>query len=223
MCLGQVVETLIHPHLEPDVSVITLNKSPMTNPPPPQLPEHPALKNDKSMLTRRFGKEVINYYAGGSVNRFSFLRNDYVYLNRAAVSPTARYIALKSLDGLVQSKTELAYLKFEDVKPLIGSSPFDQSEEDYIKAYDSTQATPLVVFLGVLENDRTASDFISSAEHGDIKGHPYFAVDITPKQPFAEKAEEFLKAQEAKGLSIESNARAMHLEPDSGMLEYFGL
>jgi NAD+ diphosphatase len=189
----------------------------MSSPPRPQLPEHPALKNDNSMLTRRFGKEVINYYAGGSVNRFSFLRNDYVYLNRAAVSPTARYIALKSLDALNQSKTELAYLSFDDVKSLIGSDPFSKSEEDYIKAFDSTQATPLVVFLGVLENDRTASDVISSAEHGDIKGHPYFAVDITPKAPFAENAESFLKAQEDKGLSIDSNARAMHLEPDSGM------
>ncbi|KAI1028083.1 hypothetical protein LB505_002228 [Fusarium chuoi] len=31
----------------------------------PGLPEIAALQADDSMLTRRFGKEVVNYYAGG--------------------------------------------------------------------------------------------------------------------------------------------------------------
>lgn len=188
----------------------------MPNQPPPQLPEHPALKNDESMLTKRFGKEVINYYAGSSLNRYSFLRADYAFLRKAATSPTARYITLKNLDALVVSKSDLAFFTFDDVKPLIGSEAFSLSEDDSIKTYDSTHANPLVLFLGMLEDNETKGDIISSTGHGDIKGHPYFAVDITPKAPFAEKVEAFIKSQEAKGCSVDSNARAMNLHPESG-------
>lgn len=189
----------------------------MPNQPPPQLPEHPALKNDDSMLTKRFGKEVINYYAGSSLNRYSFLRADYSFLRKAATSSTARYIALKNLDALVANKSELAYFTFDDVKPLVGSEAFSSSEDDSIKAYDSTHTSPLVVFLGMLEDNESKDDIISSTGHGDIKGHPYFALDITPKAPFAEKVEAFIKTQEAKGHLIDSNARAMNLHPESGM------
>ncbi|KAH6984869.1 NUDIX hydrolase domain-like protein [Ilyonectria sp. MPI-CAGE-AT-0026] len=185
--------------------------------PPPLLPELPALQNDDSMLTRRFGKEVVNYYAGSRVNRYSFLRADAAFLRRAAASPTARYLALDDLNALVVDKTSLSYLTFEDVKSLIGPEPFHLPEDESIKAFDSTQTAPLVVFLGMLE-EGSEPGHIESGEHGDIKGQPYFAIDITAKGTHADKATEFLKSQEAKGLLVDKNPRGMTLHPKAAAL-----
>ncbi|KPM46093.1 hypothetical protein AK830_g545 [Neonectria ditissima] len=185
--------------------------------PPPQLPELPALRNDDSMLTRRFGKEVVNYYAGSRINRYSFLRADTAFLRRAAVSPAARYLALNDLNALVADKATLSYLAFEDVKSLIGPEPFQLTEDESLKAYDSAQTSPLIVFLGMLE-EGSEPGHIESAEHGDIKGQPYFAIDITARGTHADKATEFLKTQEAKGLTVDKNARGMTLHPEAAAL-----
>ncbi|KAF4997946.1 hypothetical protein FDECE_11939 [Fusarium decemcellulare] len=175
---------------------------------PPELPVIAALQNDDSMLTRRFGKEVVNYYAGGRINRYSFLRADAAFLRKASVNPTARYLALKDLNALVVDAKKLAYLSFDEVQPLIGPNPFGLTEDEAIQAFDSAESKPLIVFLGILEDD-SDTDHITSGEHGDIKGHPYFAVDITPKGTHAEKATSFLEDQEKKGYSLDKNPRAM--------------
>lgn len=180
-----------------------------------ELPVIAALQDDDSMLTRRFGREVVNYYAGGRINRYSFLRADAAFLRRAAVSPTARYLALDDLNALVVDKKKLAYLSFDEVQSLIGPDPFGLTEDEAIQVYDSTQSKPLIVFLGMLEGDHE-TDHIVSGDHGDIKGHPYFAVDITPKGTHAEKAASFLADQEGKGFSLDKNPRAMSHNPDAG-------
>ncbi|KAH7143912.1 NUDIX hydrolase domain-like protein [Dactylonectria macrodidyma] len=185
--------------------------------PPPLLPELLALENDDSMLTRRFGKEVVNYYAGSRLNRYSFLRADAAFLRSAAASPAARYLALHDLNALVIDKTTLKYLTFDDVKPLIGSEPFHLTEDESIKAYDSAQTVPLIVFLGMLEEGNEPGH-IQSGEHGDIKGQPYFAIDITARGTHTEKAIDFLKSQEAKGLSVDKNPRGMSLHPEAAAL-----
>jgi NAD+ diphosphatase len=181
----------------------------------PDLPIVAALESDDSMLTRRFGKEVVNYYAGSRVNRFSFLRADTGFLHQAAVSPTARYLALSELNLLVVDKRTPAYFTFNDVQPLIGSEPFAQTEDEAIQNFDSTKTTPLIVFLGMLEEGHE-NDRISSTDHGDIRGHPYFAVDISPKGNHAEKAASFLAEQEKKGISLDKNPRAMSHSPEAG-------
>lgn len=181
----------------------------------PNLPVIAALESDDSMLTRRFGKEIVNYYAGSRINRFSFLRADTGFLRQAAVSPTARYLALSELNPLVVDKKTPVYLTFNDVQPLIGSDPFAQTEEEAIQNFDSTKSAPLIVFLGMLE-DGHENDHISSTEHGDIHGHPYFAIDITAKGNHAEQAASFLAEQEKKGNSLDKNPRAMSHSPDAG-------
>jgi NAD+ diphosphatase len=184
----------------------------------PNLPRVAALENDDSMLTRRFGKEVVNYYAGSRVNRFSFLRADTGFLRKAAVSPTARYLALSELNPLVVDKKTPAYLTFNDVRPLIGSEPFAQTEDEAIQNFDSTKTTPLIVFLGMLE-EGNENDHISSTDHGDIQGHPYFAIDITPKGNHAEQAASFLEEQEKNELSLDKNPRAMSHSPEAGKVK----
>lgn len=184
----------------------------------PNLPRVAALENDDSMLTRRFGKEVVNYYAGSRINRFSFLRADTGFLRKAAASPTAHYLALSELNPLVVDKRTPAYFTFNDVEPLIGSDPFAQTEDEAIQNFDSTKTTPLIVFLGMLE-EGNENDHISSTDHGDILGHPYFAIDITPKGNHAEKAESFLAEQEKKEMSLDKNPRAMGHSPEAGKLK----
>ncbi|KAM0249995.1 hypothetical protein ACHAP5_002588 [Fusarium lateritium] len=183
----------------------------------PGLPEIPALQGDDSMLTRRFGKEVVNYYAGGRINRFSFLRADTGFLRKAAVTPTARYLALNELNLLAPDKKTPAYFTFKDVESVIGSEPFALTEDESIQSFDSTKTKPLIVFLGMLE-EGNESDKIASTDHGDIQGHPYFAIDITPKGTHAEKATSFLAEQEKKGISVDKNPRAMSQSPDAAAL-----
>ncbi|KAM5345367.1 hypothetical protein ACJ41O_011229 [Fusarium nematophilum] len=164
---------------------------------PLQLPVNAALQNDDSMLTRRFGKEIVNYYAGSRINRYSFLRADAAFLRGAS--------------------KRLAYLSYEEVQPFIGSDPFRLTEDESIQAYDSTQSTPLIVFLGMLESDND-TDHIPSGDHGDIKGLPYFAIDITAKGAQADKATSFLKDLEKRGFSVDSNPRGMTLHPEAAAM-----
>ncbi|KAG7411106.1 Peroxisomal NADH pyrophosphatase NUDT12 [Fusarium oxysporum f. sp. rapae] len=183
----------------------------------PGLPDIAALQTDDSMLTRRFGKEVVNYYAGGRINRYSFLRADTGFLRQAYNSPTARYLALHDLNPLVVDKKTPAYLTFKDVEPLIGPDHFTLTEDEAIQSFNSIETRPLVVFIGMLE-EGNEKDSISSSDHGDIQGHPYFAIDITPKGNHAEKATQFLEEQEKKGLSLDKNPRAMNQSPEAAAL-----
>ena len=184
------------------------------------LPELPFLRNDDSMLTRKFGKEVINYYAGARLNRISFLRPDSKFLRQAAISPGTKYLALKNLDPLVtQDKKQLAYFNYEDVKSLVGTEVFALSEDDYIKQYDSTVTTPTIIFLGLLDKEAGGSDEpFESTKHGEVKGDPYFAVDVTPKGSYAQAAEEFAKKWEDAGYQFQNDSRSFKLPAELGML-----
>jgi len=179
------------------------------------MPEHLALQNDASMLTKRFGKEIVNYYAGGRLNRYSFLRSDPIFLSRAVSSPASRFIALDGLNPLVSDRKRLAYLTLEDVEPLIGSDPFPLSDADATKEFDSAATRPLLVFLGTVEGEQAAE--IETTDHGVVKAQPFFAVDVTPKGPHADAATAFLKQQEDKGLTVQTNARFMTLGAEAGM------
>ncbi|KAI6778841.1 NADH pyrophosphatase-like protein [Emericellopsis cladophorae] len=180
------------------------------------LPEVSYLTNDDSMLSRRFGKEILNYYAGGTLNRYSFLRPDTAFLSRAATQPNTRFVALNGLNPLVKEQTDLQYLKLDDVKPLIGEQPFVLSEEDEIKNFDSSKKNPLLVFLGLLDDE--SAEEIATTNHGSVKGQPFFAVDITPREPFTEAATALLKDQEAQGASVQASPMKMVLHPESAAI-----
>ncbi|KAL6871919.1 NUDIX hydrolase domain-like protein [Trichoderma novae-zelandiae] len=187
-------------------------------------PGPPSLANDSSMLSRRFGKEVINYYGGGLLNRFSFLRGDATFIRRAATSPSARFVALRDLNPLVEDARRLALFKLDDVKPLLGGAGagsgdgvFGRTDEERKKAFDSTRVSPLVLFLGLLPDGPLGVDLETSG-HGVVNGQPYFAVDVTPKGAFREAAEEFAKRAEEKGYSLQTNVRTMTLDPEGAAM-----
>lgn len=184
---------------------------------PPDLPVLPFLENDTSMLTRKFGKEVVNYYAGGTLNRYSFLRPDTSFLRKAILSPKSRFIALDKLNPLTTGKSQLAYLGLEDLKPLFGGSElFKLTEEEEIAQYDSSAVRPLVVFLGLLEGSEGQQEEIATKDHGPVKGEAYFAVDITVRGANAEAVSAFLKTQEEQGKTIQTNPRSMSLQAEGG-------
>jgi len=76
-------------------------------PPQPALPE-PAHPEVDSMLSRRFGKEVANYFSGSPLNRVGFLRPDHQFLSSALHHPSTTFLLFKDLEPLTKSGTELA-------------------------------------------------------------------------------------------------------------------
>ncbi|KAG5921267.1 hypothetical protein E4U61_006962 [Claviceps capensis] len=200
---------------------------------PPLMPEHPALTNDTSMLTRRFGKEVINYFSGSRLNRYSFLRSDVAFLNRVATSPHARYIALDNLSPLVVNKKKLALLSYQEIKSVLGPHPsFLQSDAERIKAFDSSKVASemQVLFLGTtttkngagVESEVNADEnevVWETSEHGDVRGRPYFAVDVsTTRGGRREEKKAWLKSQEEKGFWIASDTRSLTLHSEAASM-----
>ncbi|RPB08433.1 hypothetical protein P167DRAFT_539244 [Morchella conica CCBAS932] len=131
-----------------------------------------------SMLSRKFGREVVNYFSGSPLNRVSFLRSNTSFL-RAAL-PASRFLLLRGLDPLASSKTNLGWVKYDSVSSLIGK-PYDLDEEKTIEAFDSRVSAPTLIFLG-LDEKATDSTFEYSGAGGNYKGQPFFALDVSPKE-----------------------------------------
>ena len=158
----------------------------------PELPD-PAHHDIDSMLSRKFGREVANYFSGSPLNRVSFLRSNHDFISKALVHPSTSFLLFNDLAPLAKDPTQLAYASHTDVKPLIGENPFAKTEEEMIKEYNSDISLPLVLFLGL---DERKEGF----EHGIYTGRPYFAVDITPKGTTEKEATGVIEAMNAKGL-----------------------
>ncbi|KAH8731772.1 NUDIX hydrolase domain-like protein [Phaeosphaeriaceae sp. PMI808] len=175
--------------------------------PQPDLPEpaHPAVD---SMLSRKYGKEVANYFSGSPLNRVSFLRPDHTFLSQALRHPSATFLLFNNLDPLTSSSDQLAYRTFADVKPIIGDDPFHRSEEDTIAQYNSSLYLPQIVFLGIDEK----KDGIVYRER--YKGQPWFAVDITPKESVKDAAEKLIETLKSEGLDFIKSRMHMNLPAD---------
>ncbi|KAB2576703.1 hypothetical protein BFW01_g3946 [Lasiodiplodia theobromae] len=162
--------------------------------PIPELPE-PAHAELDSMLARKFGKEVANYFSGSPLNRVSFLRPDTTFLSQALKHDTSRFILFKDLNPLVKSADKLAYASYKDVEPAVGD-PFTASEDDIIKQFNSTSYRPQLIFLGLDESKKQGG--FAYKEH--YAGQPYWALDITPRASVTEAAEALIKKVEGEGL-----------------------
>jgi NAD+ diphosphatase len=151
-------------------------------PPPPDLPGY--LLDDDSLLTKKYGKEVFNYFGWSSLNRVSFLRTDHAFLTAAVSHEDAKFLVLNDFAPLMSSasKKVLHSAKHSDVISLTGPNPFQQNEQEMIDAYDSTIDRPVLVFLGIQESKTARFQYRS------YKGEPYFVVDVTPRGSYAEAA-----------------------------------
>ena len=181
-----------------------------TMPAQPELPD-PAHHDLDSMLSRKFGREVANYFSGSPLNRVSFLRANHDFVSKALVHPSTSFLLFNDLAPLAKDPSQLAYASHKDVKPLIGENPFEKTEEDIINEYNSDITLPLVLFLGL--DERKKDGF----EHGIYKGTPFFAVDVTPQGTVEKEATGVIKAMEEKGLSFVQGRMHMSLNAPEGM------
>ncbi|KAJ9640038.1 NADH pyrophosphatase [Coniosporium tulheliwenetii] len=161
--------------------------------PAPELPE-PAHADLDSMLSRKFGKEIANYFSGSPLNRVSFLRADHTFLSTAFKHPSTSFLVFSNLQPLFKSPTELAYVSYKDVVPLTGEDPYMQTEDEMISTYNSSKFTPQLIFLGLDERNKNG---LLYKDH--YKGAPYFAIDATPKGAIQSAAEELAKNLQERG------------------------
>jgi NAD+ diphosphatase len=178
-------------------------------PPPPSLPD-PAHHDLDSMLSRKFGREIANYFSGSPLNRVSFLRSNYEFVSKALTHPTTNFLLLNSLAPLSKDPSQLSFATYEDVKTLIGSNPFANTENERIAAYNSTITLPLVLFLGLDEQKK------DGFEYGIYAGTPYFAVDVTPKGTVEKEASRVVETMKERGLSFFTGRMHLTLNAPEG-------
>ncbi|KAH8805112.1 NUDIX hydrolase domain-like protein [Xylogone sp. PMI_703] len=152
--------------------------------------------NVEDMLSRKFGKEVTNYFAGLPLNRVGFLRTDHTFLNSAVQYPSTSFLLFNNLAPLTESPSKLVFVSYKDVEPLIGNNPFKKSEEILLAEYDSTITRPLLILLGL--DEKVENSFVYKKH----KGAPYFALDVTPIGTVREQANKVISAVESKGLKF---------------------
>jgi NAD+ diphosphatase len=174
------------------------------------IPELPALAADGSMLSRKFGREVANYFSGSPLNRLSFLRSDHGFMSSAFTHPAASFLLLDSLSPLAKDPENLAYVGRADVEPFTGPDPYKTTEEEQIKTFNSEVTRPLILFLGIDEKKTTGFEF------KEYKGTPYFAVDVTPKGALETQAKSVIEAVKAKGVDFLPGARHLSLNAPEG-------
>nr|POE65615.1 putative nadh pyrophosphatase [Quercus suber] len=182
---------------------------PSTQPELP-LPAHPEVD---SMLSRKFGKEVANYFSGSPLNRVGFLRGDHSFLSRALTHPSTSFLLCNDLQPLVLSETppgagKLAYVKYADVKSVIGEDPYSTSEQAVVGAFDSSKYVPQMIFLGI---DEKQKDGLAYQGKNLYTGAPYFAIDVTPRASLKAQCEKLIEDVRAKGLDF-AKGRVMDVE-----------
>ncbi|KAK0621476.1 NUDIX hydrolase domain-like protein [Bombardia bombarda] len=189
------------------------------------VPALPVLTDDDdSMLSRKFGRETANYFSGSPLNRLSFLRDNNEFLQAAFAHPSTGFLLMNNLAPLVQKDdpSSLAFATTADVSPLTGGNPFGQSDDDMIKAFNSDETRPVVLFLGVDDRSRLPSNGASTTpfSYKTYVGTPYFAIDVTPRPGnVAEAAAAALVADvEARGRAFSGSARNMALEAGQAAL-----
>lgn len=192
--------------------------------PQPELPE-PAHHTLDSMLSRKFGKEVANYFSGSPLNRVSFLRTDHAFLSKALTHPSTSFLLFNSLAPLTNAAKSLAYVSYRDIRPLLKKAwdgdagglgegnPFLKTEEEQIKEFDSSKEKPTLLFLGLDERVKEEGVF----GYGIYKGNAYFALDITPKGNLETEANKIIEEVKGKGLVFEGNRMILSLNAAEGL------
>ncbi|KAK6596778.1 NUDIX domain-containing protein [Botrytis cinerea] len=175
--------------------------------PSPSLPP-PAHPDVDSMLTRKFGREVANYFSGSPLNRVSFLRANHDFISSAFTHPATNFLLLNNLAPLTKDPSHLAYSSHSDITGLTGQNPFEKDEETMIKEFNSSKTSPLVLFLGLDERSKDKEGF----KHGIYSGIPYFAIDVTPKGTYENEANSVVKAMQEKGLVFQEGRMLMSLD-----------
>lgn len=184
------------------------------------IPDLPTLDEDVSMLSSKFGREIANYFSGSPLNRVGFLRADHPFLRSAFSHPTARFLLLNELSPLVdETQKRLGYVSYADVEGFTGPDPFEKTEEELIKNFNSDEERPLILLLGIDEGNKLKAPSASNVfSYKEFKGRPYFAIDVSPRGKLAPAASKIIDEVKAKGYSFSVNQRQMSLVYGEGEL-----
>ncbi|PGH11918.1 hypothetical protein AJ79_04610 [Helicocarpus griseus UAMH5409] len=165
----------------------------------------------ESMLSRKFGKETVNYFSSSPLNRVSFLRTDAPFLSAALKHPSTRFLLFNNLFPLVRTPSEIFYASYKDVSPLIPADIYDHSESDALRNFNSSITTPHLIFLGL---DESRQPETGSFTHKIYKGTPYFALDVTPRGTIADTARTIISHLESQGLTFHQSRVVTALPAD---------
>lgn len=165
-----------------------------------------------SFLNIKYGREVENYYSGSPLNRLSFLRPNHEFLSAAFTHDTAKFLCLQDLAPLASDTFQLCFVTRADLESLIKKNPFAKTEEQMLSDFDSSDISPLVLFLGVEE--KAKAGFV----YQQYAGAPYFAIDITPKDGYREDALQLAKVFESNGFQFLRTRSSMELGVEEGRL-----
>ncbi|KAF8468167.1 NUDIX hydrolase domain-like protein [Kalaharituber pfeilii] len=102
-------------------------------------------------LSKKYGREIINYFSDSPLNRLSFLRPETPFLRSCL--PCARFLPLNNLLPLTSSPSRLAFVSYTELAPLLDSLDlYKTTDEEWIAEYDSVDPRyrgASVVFLGL--------------------------------------------------------------------------
>ena len=123
----------------------------------------------------------------------------------------------KDLQPLVQTSEnkKLAFVKFEDVKSVVGEDPYSRNEKEMYEQYNSEETVPQMIFLGIDESDKEGLDYQGKNRY---IGAPYFALDVSPKGSVKQACEDLIAKVEKDGV-VFGKGRIMELEASDGMFE----
>ncbi|KAH9809292.1 putative NADH pyrophosphatase, partial [Teratosphaeria destructans] len=171
-------------------------------PPPPAPP--PPVEDHDAMLSRKFGREVANYFSGSPLNRLGFLRADRVFLAQALRHPSTAFLLCHHLQPLVRegASDRLAFVTYDDVRAVVGDDPYADTEEAAVAQYDSARYVPQMIFLGVDEREAARGLSYQGKGNNVYRGVPYFAVDVTPRSSIKDAAESLIATLKARGLTF---------------------
>lgn len=148
---------------------------------------------------------------GSPLNRVSFLRGDHSFLKQAFDHDTTQFMVFRNLSPLVRSPSEIAYAKQNELKPILPINPYDKTEEQIVKEFNSSLSTPQLVFLGLDESKK------DGLQYKNYIGAPQFAIDITPKASYEDEAKGVIAEMEKRGLAFVEGMRAMNFPANIGM------
>ena len=186
----------------------------------PEQPANPEPAHDSvdSMLSRKFGKEVANYFSGSPLNRVGFLREDHKFLSSAFAHPSTSFLLCNELQPLVKKGQKvggtLHFVGAEEVKGIVGDDPFGRPEKENIENYDSRVYRPQMIFLGIDERSEGGLEYQGKNRY---KGAPYFAVDVTPRYGVKEACEKLIREKEEQGLGF-AQGRVMDIDASHGKI-----
>lgn len=146
------------------------------------------------------------------MNRVSFLRPDTTFLSQALKHPSSKFVLYNHLNPAVKTPEKLHYVSYSDVEAVVGD-PYDRSEDELVKQYNSSIYRPQLVFLGL--DERKKSEGLVYKER--YSGQPYWAVDVTPKESVTEAAEQLIKKVEGSGAYFAQGRMQLSLVAEEGM------